>query len=87
MEKMNLAVGMKNCFDISGVNKRLVHHFTRMCSRNVLVALYWQFTNGIKGTHIWVRTETSVSNKDEKITQRCLWEDRFTKGRLLSLLS
>ena len=61
-EKMNEAVGENNSFDKSVGEEMVSSSFYK----ERFLEMYWVYYIlgcGIKGTHIWVTTETSVSNK------------------------
>ena len=72
MEKMNEAVGMKNCFTMDGGGKRLVPPFKNNISGNILVAFYQKLPMEIKGTSF------GVNHKNILVTRQLLnYEDMF----------
>ena len=53
MEKMNEAVGMKNCFTVDGGGKWLVHPFNRKEFWKLIGCILLSVTYGKKGHKLW----------------------------------
>ena len=63
-EKINEAVGENNLLDKSKGRGEIVFHFTNNYLCAFIGCILSTVTYGIKGHQIWLKTETSVSNKN-----------------------
>ena len=87
MVNINEVVGMKNCLDISGVNKRLVCPFRRQYLWKFIGCILQALTYGKKGHNIWSEIPKSLGKKPRTKLRRYVFENTYLNNLCCDLYS